>query len=141
MRFLEIAVEHYFEAKKNPDIGLVELLGFGFEFAFSEKIPNSADVRELNYIKKNTTSLLLVNAGMVDFAYKKMESKEAPQEISVRSVSGNIRTFKFSEFLKERVEAKLKIQEIIAKILKKYEFRFKFGEAGNEKSSGYREDN
>jgi len=138
MRFLEIAVEHYFETKKNSEVGLIELLGFAFEFAHSKNPPNSGLLRELTYIQKNTTSDLLINSGMVDFVLKKMDSKATPKEIQVRNINGDIKTFRFSEFLKERDSAKIRIQIIIARILREFEFRPKVGKDNyNEKNSGF----
>jgi len=140
MRFLEIAVEHYFEAKKNPEIGIIELLGFAFEFANATEKPNSGIISQLNYIKKNTTPDLLINSGMVDFVLRKMESRTTPKEISVRNIHGDIRNFRFSEFLKERDSAKIEIQVIISKMLRNFEFRPEVGKKNfTNEGSGYDE--
>lgn len=138
MRFLEIAVEHYFEAKKKPDIGIVELLGFAYEFAHSTHRQSSGTVAKLNYIRDRTTPDLQINSGMVDFVYKRMESKADPKEISVRNINGDIRSFRFSQFIKERDLAKIQIQIIVAEILRDFEFRPEVGKANyNEEKSGY----
>jgi hypothetical protein len=127
MRFLEIAIEHYFEAKKSPDITVLELLGFAFEFAHSEKDPNSGILKELEFVRKNTTDQIRTEPGIMEIAYKKALKSNASQ-VTIRNVAGFMKTWKFSELVREREAAKIRIQILIARLLRQYEFRPKIGE-------------